>query len=167
MGVIQGSINNLLTTAGVAARLSPRAEEKIAEKRGVAEAQAKIAEVRAEAEPAAQKATEIINKQSLYFTKGGTADLRRSAEQFEGAEVELDKAISYLQKAEALSPNSERQQLLENAYASKSELRKGALSKRQKQQEAEKNASEALLLKQEEVKKSEQFRTMFTNWRNL
>lgn len=162
MGVIQGSINNLLTTAGVAARLSPYAEEMIAEKRGKTEAAAKIAELEAKAGPASQKATEIIDKQKSYLTKGGAADLRRTAEQFEGSEAELDKAIGYLQKAEALSPNAERQQLLEKAYVSKAELRKGALSKRQKQLEADKKAEEELALKQEEKAKSEQFRQMFT-----
>ena len=162
MGVIQGSINNLLTTAGVAARLSPKVELKLAEQKGAAEAEAHKATVEAEAVPATEKAQQVIKGTEAYFTKSGAANLKYSAEHLEGQEKELDKAIGYLQKAEALSSTPERQSLLESAYETKSKLRSGVEEKRKRKAEAERQAEEALALEQEQKQKSEQFRQMFT-----
>lgn len=159
MGVIQGSINNLLNIATVAARISPLGEETISQKKGVAEAIAAKTKLEKEAELAALKAKQVIKGSEKYFTKVGEVDKRYNAENLEGLEGELDIAIGHLQKAEALSSNPERQQLLENAYASKAKLRQGAISKRE---QAEKKAQEELKEKQLEKQKSDWFRESFT-----
>lgn len=170
MGVIQSSINNLLTTAAASFRLSPKYAEQEATKRGVAEATAKKAEVGALTE-ASGKAAEI-SRQAYQQTEGA-----KTYEQISGRRKALGAHIANLEKLRVLDPSAEIEAELQKAYGEYSPLdkkyqerraeysergHKAAATKRQKQEAAKRAAEEAAAAEAERVRQSEQFRNMFT-----
>ena len=170
MGVIQGSINNLLTTAGVAARLSPKYEEMMGERRGRAEAAATKAEIGAETEKSRQAAD--ISRKAYEETKGA-----KTYEQLTGRKKALGAHIANVEKYRVYAPSQELENELQQLYAEYEPIEKewalrkeeysqrahkAVATKRQKQDAAKRAAEEALQLEQERAAKSEQFRTMFT-----
>ena len=170
MGVIQGSINNLLTTAGVAARLSPGAEEKIAERKGRAEAIAKKAEIGAETEASRQAVD--ISRQAFEETTGA-----KTYAELTGRKKALGAHIANLEKYRTYAPSEEIESELQSLYKEYEPLEKqwserraefserghkAVQTRRAKKAEAERQAAEALQLEQERAKQSEQFRQMFT-----
>lgn len=175
--VIQGSINNLLQTVGVAARLSPQYEEMIGERRGKTEAAAKKAEIGVETE-ASRKAADI-SRQAYIEAKAEAVAKGKAAtyEQLTGQRKALGAHIANVEKLRVYEPSEKLEQELQSLYKEYEPIDKeyqerrieysergykAAETKRAKKAEAERQAAEALALEQEKAEKSKAFRQMFT-----
>lgn len=152
MGIIQNAFNQMLGTAAIATRLSPKYEQKVAEEAG----KKQVATETAAREKAAGHATEAYNISEQKLAESEATLHGRSGHQQYGGVIEMNKQTQKsLERAQLYNPTTEREQRLV-------ELRDRAEELEQKRQKALQKVAKIQETKRKQEEERTKFFEMFT-----
>lgn len=152
MGIIQNAINQMIGTVGIAKRLSPGYELKVAEQAG----EKQVATEKAAREKAAAHATEAYDISEKKLAEAEATLHGRSGENQYGGVLEMNKQTQKsLERAQLYNPTTEREQRL-------GQLRDRAAELEEKRQKALQRTAQAQETKRKQKEQYETFRDLFT-----
>lgn len=166
MGVIQGSINNLLTIAAASARLSPKTEKRLAEeageRQGIKEATARKAEL-GELTKQSRSAYEKSKEQYEKIPESN----RKTYETLKSRQSDIEKHLANVEKLYALEPSEELRVERESLYQASHSAAKEYSDYQEKQLEKGKRAQATRKAKEALEERGKEVLNSLTNWRNL